>query len=204
MVPFYKRVVTICLLGLACACTDTPRPEAYPDTSGAGTSHTQTVALQEKPEAVALAVGDSVVHLVEGSFLQLAEGQPRAQALFVAQPDKLPAVQVLLQRYQARLERKPLSEKQLKSGRYQSTFFSGRAPLQAQVQQSQGQLIYQRPIQVKRRNCASCDEPSLLNFMAPDLDQLRVYSTQGRPEGFEVGTVTGLWVIYFPTSGIRP
>ncbi|AMM50873.1 hypothetical protein TH61_06290 [Rufibacter sp. DG15C] len=203
MVNIYKRVLAVGLLGLMCACTDTPRPEIPP---GSVSDHKRPAASavdSEQLNALATAVGDSIVHLVEGSFLQLAESQPRAQALFVAQPDKLPAVQELLQRYHAQLERKPFNKKEEKQWKRPFSLFAKTPNAQAKIKETTAFLVYQKPIQVKRRNCASCEEPSLLNFMATDLDQLRVFSAQGKPEGYEIGTIIGLWVIHFPKQGFQ-
>jgi hypothetical protein len=203
MVNIYKRVLAVGLFGLVCACTDTPRPEIPP---GSVSDHKRASASPLDPEpshALAAAVGDSIVHLVEGSFLQLAESQPRAQALFVAQPDKLPAVQVLLQRYHAQLERKPFTKKEEKQWKRPFALFAKTPSAQAKIKDTPSFLVYQKPIQIKRRNCASCEEPSLLNFMANDLDKLRVFSAQGKPEGYEIGAITGMWVIHFPKQGFQ-
>lgn len=187
---------------MACACADSPRPEIPPGEVSGSLVRSPAQLSGRDQEALALTVGDSIVHSIESSFLLLAERQPQAEALFVAQPDKLPAVQVLLERYNAQLERMPLSQKEEKRWKRPSSLFSGKPSTQALVKENVSFYVYQRPIQVRRRNCASCEEPSLLNFMATDLHQLRVFSTQGKPEGYEVGAVTGKWVIHFPKQGL--
>ncbi|MBC3539468.1 hypothetical protein H7U12_07220 [Rufibacter sp. H-1] len=160
---------------------------------------------EEDMEKQAIAAGDTIIRLVEGAFLQLAESQPKEQALFVAQPDKLPTVNSILQRYNATLKRQTFSSEAeaqqyiTKAGLVTS---DGKTQPTATLQVREGQVNYQRPIEIRRRNCASCDEPSLLDYTSPTLEQLRVYSAQGKPEGLTEGQVRGLWLISFPRQKI--
>lgn len=160
---------------------------------------------QEDMQARVLAAGDTVVGLVEGAFLQLAESQPKEQALFVAHPEKLPLVQSILERYNARLARKTFAST-TEAQQYLSLSLS--MPAQEQLHATatlsvpDQEFLFQRPIQIRRRNCASCEEPSVLDFTAQELDKLRVFSAQGNPSGYEVGQVRGVWQIYFPRQKV--
>ncbi|WP_157593104.1 hypothetical protein [Rufibacter tibetensis] len=160
---------------------------------------------EEDMEKQAVAAGDTIVRLVEGAFLQLAESQPKEQALFVSEPDKLPTVSSILQRYNATLTRKTFaSEAEAKQYLTQAGLMSEKGATQpkAELQVREAMVQYQRPIEIRRRNCASCDEPSLLDYTSSSLDQLRVFSAQGKPDGVEVGQVRGLWLISFPRQKI--
>ncbi|KAA3440439.1 hypothetical protein [Rufibacter hautae] len=160
---------------------------------------------QEDMEKQALLAGDTIIRLVEGAFLQLAESQPKEQALFVAQPDKLPTVNSILQRYNATLTRQAFSsENEAKQFLTQNQLLSeaGKPVPHVELQVREGLFQYQRPIEIRRRNCASCDEPSLLDYTSSTLDQLRVFSAQGQPDGFEEGQVRGVWTISFPRKKI--
>ncbi|RNI27014.1 hypothetical protein [Rufibacter latericius] len=160
---------------------------------------------QEDMEKQALLAGDTIIRLVEGAFLQLAESQPKEQALFVAQPDKLPTVNSILQRYKATLQRKTFaSETEAKQFLTQNQLLStdGKPMPHVELQVREGLFQYQRPIEIRRRNCASCDEPSLLDYTSTSLEQLRVFSAQGRPDGAEEGQVRGVWVISFPRQKV--
>jgi hypothetical protein len=160
---------------------------------------------EEDMEARALAAGDTIIGLIEGAFLQLAEGQPKEQELFVAQPDKLPAVSSILQRYNATLHRQTFAsatEAQQYATQANLTPSNGKSAAQVELDVREGVLQYQRPIQIRRRSCASCEEPSLLDFTGATLDQLRVFSSQGRPEGFEEGQLRGVWHISFPRQKV--
>jgi len=156
----------------------------------------------EDMEARALAAGDTVVRLVEGAFLQLAESQPKEQALFVADPGKLPQVQSILQRYHAELTRKRFSsEAEARDYLSQNSLsVAGKPAVTLSVREQA--YVYQRPILIWRRNCASCDEPSLLDFTASDLGSLRVFSALGKPDGYKEGQVAGVWQISFPRHKI--
>ncbi len=151
----------------------------------------------EDMEARALSAGDTLVRLVESAFLQLAESQPKEQALFVAAPDKLPQVQALLQRYNAKLTRQQFSS-QAEAKAYLSKHSLSVNAAAVGFSVAKQEFLYQRPILIKRRNCASCDEPSLLDFSAPELDKLRVFSSSGKPDGYEEGQVAGIWHLRFP------
>ncbi|GGK89427.1 hypothetical protein ACD591_18430 [Rufibacter glacialis] len=156
---------------------------------------------QEDMEKQAILAGDTIIRLVEGAFLQLAEGQPQAQALFVAQPDKLPTVSSILQRYNATLTRTSFAseaEAQAYQRQAQGSSSEAQSKASAELQVREGVVQYQRPIEIRRRNCASCDEPSLLDYTATSLDQLRVFSAQGKPDGFAEGQLRGVWKISFP------
>ncbi|WP_181309010.1 hypothetical protein [Rufibacter sp. XAAS-G3-1] len=160
---------------------------------------------QEDMEKQALLAGDTITRLIEGAFLQLAEGQPKEQELFVAQPDKLPTVSSILQRYNATLKRQNFTtEAEAKQFLTQEKLISpeGEPTAHVELQVREGLLQYQRPIAIRRRNCASCDEPSLLDYTATTLEQLRVFSAQGKPNGFEEGQVRGLWLISFPRQKV--
>lgn len=160
---------------------------------------------QEDMEARSLGAGDTIVNLIEGAFLQLAEAQPKEQELFVAEPEKLPMVQTILQRYNAQLTRKAFSsetEAQKYLAQHHLTGTRGVPKPNVKLSVRDQEFVYQRPIVVKRRNCASCDEPSLLDFSARSLDTLRVYSAQGKPTGYEEGQVTGVWQISFPRKKV--
>ncbi|MFC6996533.1 hypothetical protein [Rufibacter roseus] len=160
---------------------------------------------QEDMEARALAAGDTIVGLIEGAFLQLAEAQPKEQELFVGDPAKLPMVQKILQRYNAQLTRlKFATEAEAKQYLSQHNLSDMKGAPKANVQLSvrDQEFLYQRPIVIKRRNCASCDEPSLLDFSAPSLEKLRVFSAQGKPNGYEEGQIAGVWQISFPKKKV--
>jgi len=160
--------------------------------------------MPEDMEKQARLAGDTVVQLVEGAFLQLAESQPKEQALFVAEPDKLPTVHAILKRYNASLERVAISS----PAEGQKLFPAEGSSLQQEAPATQVKLTteatyrYQRPILIRRRNCASCDEPSLLDFTAPQLESLRVFSAQGKPGGYEEGQLRGAWIIHFPKAKV--
>jgi hypothetical protein len=160
--------------------------------------------MPEDMEKQAQAAGDTITKLVEGAFLQLAESQPKEQALFVAQPDKLPTVNAILKRYNATLERVTFG-----SSAEASKFFPAKtaslrneAPAARVKLTPQATFQYQRPIVIRRRNCASCDEPSLLDFTAQELDKLRVFSAQGQPDGYEEEQLRGAWLVSFPKDKI--
>ncbi|WP_207433688.1 hypothetical protein [Sabulibacter ruber] len=156
---------------------------------------------QEDMEKQSLLAGDTIVGLVEGAFLQLAESQPKEQALFVAEPDKLPTVSSILKRYNATLERKTFgspAEAQQYFASETGSFNQKSPKTQVKLNVAQQTFEYQKPLLIRRRNCASCDEPSLLDFSARTLEQLRVPSALGKPDGFEEGQLRGAWLISFP------
>ena len=155
-------------------------------------------------EKQARAAGDTITKLVEGAFLQLAESQPKEQALFVAQPDKLPTVDAILKRYNATLQRVTFGSA-TEAGKYfpsRASSLKNEPPATRVKLTPQATFQYQRPILIKRRNCASCDEPSLLDFTARELAQLRVFSAQGQPNGYEEEQLRGVWLISFPREKI--
>ncbi len=160
---------------------------------------------QEDTEKQALLAGDTIIGMVEGAFLQLAEAQPKEQALFVSHPDKLPTVQAILRRYNARLVRKQFATEQEMDAYLKKHFLKAEKDnlqANAHLNVASQEVLFQRPIIVRRRNCASCDEPSLLDFTATELDNLRVFSAQGKPNGFQEGQVRGVWQVVFPRQKV--
>ncbi|WP_205501234.1 hypothetical protein [Rufibacter psychrotolerans] len=200
-----KIPLLLLLLGLLSAACEPEKLERGKEMAVEAERHKVKRITQEDMEKQALLAGDTVVGLVEGAFLQLAESQPQAQALFVAEPDKLPTVSSILQRYNATLERKAFAS----PAEAQQYFDSEMAAVDSKTPKAQAvlnvarQVIeYQRPLLIRRRNCASCDEPSLLDFSARSLEQLRVPSALGKPDGFEEGQVRGVWLLSFPRAKV--
>ncbi|MBA9075922.1 hypothetical protein [Rufibacter quisquiliarum] len=202
-----KRVIWALIVG-ACAVVGACEPEKLDrgkEMAVEAERHKVKRITQEDMEAWVQAAGDTVVSQIEGAFLQLAESQPKEQELFVAQPEKLPLVQSILRRYKARLTRKTFSSEtdaQQTLGQDIRAAAGGTLPSTTTFSVPEQEFLFQRPIQIRRRNCASCEEPSVLDFTGKSLDQLRVFSAQGKPGGFEVGQVRGVWQIYFPRAKV--
>ncbi|MGV3539801.1 MAG: hypothetical protein ACO1OQ_08320 [Rufibacter sp.] len=202
-----RRVIWIILAGfsaMAGAC-EPEKLERGKEMAVEAERHKVKRITQEDMEARVLAAGDTITKLIEGAFMQLGEGQPKEQALFVSNPEKLPSVQAILERYHARLQRKTFepavdARQSLALVGIQEKK-EGYAP-SVKLEVAEQEFVFQQPIQVRRRNCASCEEPSMLDFTATELDNLRVFSAQGKPDGLQEGQVRGLWQIYFPRSKV--
>ncbi|MFB9863033.1 hypothetical protein [Rufibacter immobilis] len=196
---------TLTVLGLMAVACEPEKLERGKEMAVEAERHKVKRITEEDMEKQAVLAGDTIVGLVEGAFLQLAESQPNEQELFVAQPDKLPTVNSILQRYNATLQRQTFSSlaEAQKFFPAQGSLSGAKVPAaQAKLNVAQQTILYTKPLLIRRRNCASCDEPSLLDFSAQSLAQLRVFSALGKPEGYEDGQLRGVWLITFPRQKV--